>query len=241
MKRGQVTEFIIAGLIILIAGIFIVIAKFGYVQDVLEQQKDKFVGVPSDIKPVRTYIGGCLAEVSKTAKEIVLLQGGYYDPKKYIAIDISNVALWYEEGKDISPTLKTIENEIANTTDKLLPLCIEEYGIEDYKISINGIDSLVRINKDNILAQSNVRINVNYKEINFTINEKFSTKYDSDLYSIYNVAIAIVDMEVKDPRNIELTTLSDFGYDINFFRYNENEMVYIITTEYTNLFWGNKF
>ena len=82
---------------------------------------------------------------------------------------------------------------------------------------------------------------LNYKEINFTINEKFSTKYDSDLYSIYNVAIAIVDMEVKDPRNIELTTLSDFGYDINFFRYNENEMVYIITTEYTNLFWGNKF
>lgn len=241
MKRGQVTQFIIAGLVIAIAVILIFLARADFIQELLEKQEIKSIVIPSAIDPVKKYIEDCMNEVPKLAKSTVSLQGGYAEPNNYIGLDITNAALWYDEGKDVSPSLKKIEVEIADVVNKLLPLCIEEYGVEGYDVSVNNVDTTVIINEDNIITQSNVRVYVNYKETNFTIDNKFSNKYDSDLYNIYNVAKTIVDMEVNNPKIIELTTLASFGYNINFFRNNENEIVYMITTDDTNLFWGNKF
>ena len=241
MKRGQVTQFIIAGLIILIAIIFIMSARLDYVKDLFEQQKTKFVGVSSDIKPVEEYVQSCLNEIAPLSNSAVLIQGGYYEPNNYIGIDIANVALWYDKGKDVSPSLKFIESEIGKVVDVLINSCIKEFYMEGYGLSINNINTNVKISENNILMQSFVDVDVNYKDLNFSIKKKFNDKQDSDLYSIYGAGRAIIDLEVRNPDSIELTTLSKFGYDINFFRYNEDEMVYTIKTKNTNLFIGSKF
>src|SRR3989344_9340452 len=100
MKRGQVTYFIIAGLIVLIAVILIFSARLSLLKDVYEEQTAKLLGVPADIKPVEDYVQECLNDVSKTGVDFVLLQGGYYAPKEYIPLDIFKVAYWYDN-KDI--------------------------------------------------------------------------------------------------------------------------------------------
>jgi len=241
MKRGQVTQFIIAGLVILIAIIFIMSARLDYVKDLFEQQKTKFVGVSSDIKPVEEYVQSCLNEIAPLSNSAVLIQGGYYEPNNYIGIDIANVALWYDKGKDVSPSLKFIESEIGKIVDTLLNSCIKKFYMENYKLNINDVNTNVRISEDNILIQALVNIDINYKDVNFSIRKKFNNKQDSDLYSVYGAGRAIIDLEVKNPDSIELTTLSKFGYDINFFRYNENEMIYTIKTDNTNLFIGSRF
>src|SRR3989338_11291846 len=166
MKRGQVTQFIIAGLIILIAVIFIILARLDYVKDLFEQQKTKFVGVPFDIKPVEEYVQSCLNEVAPLSKSAVLIQGGYYEPNNYIEIDIANVALWYDKGKDVSPSLKFIESEIGKVVDVLINSCIKEFYMEGYGLSINNINTNVKISENNILMQSFVDVDVNYKDLN---------------------------------------------------------------------------
>jgi len=241
MKRGQVTQFIIAGLIILIAIIFVMIARFDYLKDLFEEQKAKFVGVPSDIEPVKEYIKNCLNEVSPMAETLVLVQGGYYEPSNYIVLDITDVALWYNNGVDVSPSLSFIGSEMAKAVDFLLPLCINEFDVSGYDLDIKNIDTNVMIRDKEIVTSSKVNVYVGYKDINFTIDDKFNDKMKSSLYDVYSVAMTIVDLEVREPESIEITTLADLGYDINFIRYNENEMVHMIPVDNSTLFIGSRF
>ncbi len=241
MKRGQVTYFIIAGLIVLIAVIMIFSARLSFLKDIYEGQTAKLIGVPADIKPVEDYVQGCLNDVSKTGIDFVLLQGGYYAPKEYIRLDITDVGMWYNKGKDISPSLETIGNEASIIDNKLLTSCIKNLVKQDYGLIINNITTKVTINKANIITESNTNIDVNYKNLTFKINRNFNNKQDSDLYDVYAAAATALDIIKKNPGQIDIIFLSNIGYDINFFRYNENEIVYTITTNSTNLFFGGRF
>jgi len=241
MKRGQVTYFIIAGLIVLIAVILIFSARLSLLKDVYEEQTAKLLGVPADIKPVEDYVQECLNDVSKTGVDFVLLQGGYYAPKEYIPLDITDVAVWYDKGSDLSPSLETIGKEVSIIDNKLLKSCINNFIKQDYGLIINNITTKVTINKANILTESNTNIDVDYKNLTFKINRNFNNKQDSDLYDVYAAAATALDIIKKNPDQIDLISLSNIGYDINFFRYNENEMVYTITTNNTNLFFGGRF
>ena len=240
MKRGQVTYFIIAGLIVLLAVILIFSARLSFLKDVYEEQTNKLIGVPADIKPVEDYIQGCLNDVSKTGVDFVLLQGGYYGPNNSVELDLFKVAYWYD-GKDVSPSLETVQNEISKFIDENIVSCIINFPDNNYNLTFKEQKASTKINNKNILINLNLNMNINFKNITFKLNKRFNVKLDSDAYDIYNSAKEIVKSEELNPSDIDLTFLAEIPYDINFFKNEEDEIVYVIESNQTTLYFANRF
>lgn len=239
MKRGQVTYFIIAGLIILIAIIMVLATRLDILKNFYEEQRTKLVGAPAQIKPVESYIQECLDSVLEPSIDLILIQGGYYEPKNYVELDLFRVTYWFNGG-DISPSLKIVENEITKGINPLFQNCINEFD-SSYLLDLKEIKHNIQIKDKNILLTSTMNIGVIYKNITFTIEKKFNIKKDSEVFDIYNTGKSIVDSEVSNPEEIDLTFLTEIPYDVNFFKTREDEIIYIITSNETTLYFANKF
>src|SRR3989344_6619814 len=127
MKRGQVTHFIIAGLIIIIAIVLVLFARSEYLKNLYEEQRTKLVGLPADIKPIEDYVQECIDLSAPIAKDVIALQGGYAYPNESIDIAIANVAYWYDK-KDISPSINIIENQMSIYFKDLVENCIKGFN-----------------------------------------------------------------------------------------------------------------
>ncbi len=236
MKRGQVTYFIIAGLIVLIAVIMIFSARFDFLKSLYEEQTTKLIGVPSDIKPVEDYLQDCLDDVSKTGVNFVLMQGGYYDPDNSIELDLFKIAYWYDN-KDISPSFETVQNEISKFINANLNECILTFPDSDYKINLITPKTQTTVKKDLILITTEYKTNVEYKNTTFKLN-KFNSKLKQDITDIIESGKKIVDMELNN-QDIDLELIESLNYKVDMFPYDD-DIIYSLSNNQTTLMFANK-
>lgn len=130
MGKGQVTIFIIIGLVLVLAiGIVLVVQK----DSIPELQS-----VPSNAQPVADYVTACIDQVGKDALTIIGLQGGYIslpavidrNPNAHLRNDpqgIVKTPFWYYEGEDRTPPINFMEREIASYLKTNLPACINNF------------------------------------------------------------------------------------------------------------------
>ncbi|MEM2915909.1 MAG: hypothetical protein QXT19_00920 [Candidatus Woesearchaeota archaeon] len=158
MKKGQITLFIIIGLILLVsASIVIYLVTEKAVKPVEEE-----IMVPEDVRPFYDFIEGCVDEVAREGIGILGLQGGFIElpgiiertPTAYIPIDTFNqfkVPLWYYEGEDRTPSLSFMEREISRHVNKRLKECTGEFEAfkDRFRITEEGNISTMTIIGDN--------------------------------------------------------------------------------------------
>jgi len=135
-KRGQVTLFIIAGLVVLIAVTFLIILKY---QTTIFRPE---VVVPPELEPVNKYISDCLEQTSRDAITLIGINGGYInfpeeiesDPQAYISTnpffkkDIK-VPLWRYKGTIRIPTEDRMKSEIENYINKNIGSCFAGFEV----------------------------------------------------------------------------------------------------------------
>jgi len=80
-KRGQITIFIIIGIIILFASAAILyFTKTVSTQKILEEKEPTIASVPQEFEPLKTYTENCLTQVGKQGLLVLGEQGGYIYP-----------------------------------------------------------------------------------------------------------------------------------------------------------------
>ncbi|MCK4589765.1 MAG: hypothetical protein KAT77_04930 [Nanoarchaeota archaeon] len=114
-KRGQITIFIIIGVILLIAVALILLLRSTTVEKELEVEEKAAQELPSELAPIESYIQSCLEKASEEALWQVGAQGGYInipDPKT----TFQGQDLPYLLDGTISnyPTLSEIERQTAD-------------------------------------------------------------------------------------------------------------------------------
>lgn len=237
MKRGQVTQFIITGLIILIAVVLVLVARFDYVQDFFDVQRSKLTGVASEVELVKEYINTCLKDIGDDGITLVMLQGGYLYPnlnpgiyREYSAIDI---AYWYYGKKDLSPNIDNVKDDIEIYIDEVLPGCIDSISIKDefsgYNISYDIIKTNVIIKDNKIIFNSNVDLDIGYKGKTYKIDNVISS-IESDAIGVFNSAKMLFE-DIKLSRN-KLNLNKDYKYNIDLF-YSEDDPIYSIYSDNT--------
>ena len=136
-QKGQVTIFIILGLIILIIGISFFLLKEDLIIDSLNDEidSDSF----DQLNNVNSFVEKCLQDSSKEALYHVFSQGGYYDLDQLtddskIGTNDSSfgsflLPIYYSEGGDFLPTLEKIEIEVGLATVDYFLVCIDNFGV----------------------------------------------------------------------------------------------------------------
>jgi hypothetical protein len=134
MKKGQLTLFIIIGLVLLVS---ISIVTYITTRQVAKPVEEQII-VPEDIRPVYEFVQTCANDIAVEGLGLLGLQGGFIDlpgiidrtPTAYIPIDSANyfkVPLWYYEGEDRTPSITYMEREISRYVNRMIKDCTGDF------------------------------------------------------------------------------------------------------------------
>ena len=118
MKKGQISIYLLIVVVIaLLVGLFFLFRA---------PNENSSINNPVDeVSPLKLFVEECLEETTKAGLLQQGLQGGYTLnlPEEHVTMEYSNIPYYYYEGGDLSPSLKTLENELAAYIDANIWKC----------------------------------------------------------------------------------------------------------------------
>src|SRR3989339_92951 len=153
-KRGQLTIFIIIGIVFLaIITLFFILNK-----DLIPLTND------ADINNVFLFQENCMNQIDVQTIFKISMQGGYYDiPKQSILYGIPYYGL---NGKNIMPTKEEIEKEISKAVNNQLVSCTNNFTqFNNLKITSQEIITKVEINDEQSeITENNIELTFAIKQ-----------------------------------------------------------------------------
>ena len=221
-KRGQITVFIIVGLILVFSVFTILYLNKNKIGDL-----DVFQS--NDIKPIEYYVDLCAKSSASDALYLLGVQGGYTTPSElYFQSAYARIAYWYYEGEDISPTIEEMEQELSSYVNVALPECIESLNVFSdmgFEFEFGEINTKTKINENNVEFNINYPITIIKGESKAEIS-KFYKSFPVRLGHIHSIAKEIVEKEVEDPDWVDMTYLVNQDFNFKIYPYDENTLIY---------------
>jgi hypothetical protein len=228
-ERGQVTIFIILGLIIIISA-----GAVAYVT-IKRNVEDSGVDISKEVEPVVSYVEDCIEGITLDGLNILGAQGGWiYLPEQKVeanplnshpnALDIfgdgkTHVAYWfYESGNGIQkeqiPTIAVMETELERYVTENAGNCIANFsffnGYEIEGFAEARTEAEIKDNRIIVTVESPTRITRGSTSQKV---EKFRVSLESGMGEAYKKAKEIYDAETKDTflekRTIDMMVLYD--------------------------------
>lgn len=227
-KRGQVTIFVIIGILIVISALLI---YYFY-----PQIKMNFTGQP--INP-SSYLQSCIEEDLENNIEIISTQGGSLNPEHYFLYKNEKIEYlcytneYYKTCVMQQALLKrNVEKEIANSLESKAEECINslvetyeksgyEVNAEKEKITIELLPKRVVLNFNTALTISKEN-SQRYTDLNvFTVN---------NLYELVSIASSILSFETSYGDS-ETTIYMNYYHDLKVekLKQGEGSKIYILT------------
>lgn len=193
-KRGQITIFIIIGIIILfVTGMIFWLNGRSVTQDIQNVET-----IPADTSSVQMYVEECLQSSLKKSAFFVASQGGYYDlPEKSTKDALVNVPYYVDAEAILVPSVSIVEKSIADGIDVYMNECIANFSsFTDKKIEASKFYYDVKLMGDSLTADLQTTIKVSEgNEESGKVSElnKFSTSIKLGIEKMREVALQIAD------------------------------------------------
>jgi len=236
-KRGQITPFIILGLVFLLFFLIILFTK--------SYRIEKIGAISSDeLNPIKYYVDLCAKSSASDALYILGVQGGYtVQPQLYFQSAYTKIAYWYYKGQDTSPTIEEMEQELSAYVDKALPECIESlnaFSDMGFEFEFGDINTETKINQNNVEFRIDYPITIIKGESKAEINE-FYKIIPVRLGHIHSIAEEIVKKEIEDPDWIDMTYLVNQDLNFKIYPYDENTLIYSVLDNQSVIKYGTPF
>lgn len=160
-KRGQITVFIVIGIVILFAVGFVLYAA------TIQEKLRQFTTKETEIEQ---FIGSCINDVSKEAIQRIGVTGGYLDvpqeiqinPRSYLSFAPNTepkIPLWYYRGEQRIPSRKSIEQQISRYVSSNINTCINDFAAFKDRFTVRSIGN---ITTETTIADTSVFVKVTY-------------------------------------------------------------------------------
>lgn len=219
-KKGQVTAFILLGILI----IGVVLFGFFLKSNLLGKgAKEKTVSA-SQAEDVKNYIDGCVKDLAENALVEMGGHGGYVDPKNYLTTFYSKVGYAYDK-KKMFPEIRVLEKELSGY--------IENNLIKTCRLNIfEGLEvSESRAVKAEVTFKDKVIVDVNWPVTVKKANDTFEYEdYKLDLPVRMRKLWEITNEIIQSPERSELEDYLATLNDVQVHKYGHENMqvVYMI-------------
>ncbi|MFH1510722.1 MAG: hypothetical protein ABIF10_03445 [Candidatus Woesearchaeota archaeon] len=200
MKRGQITIFVIIGIII-------VIGIFFYVY--LKHRTTVFtpgVVVPEDVVPVQQFVQNCLHETARDAIIRLGLQSGFITippdidrmPSSYMAVDsygLLKKPYWYYRGQERIPTIDYIRYQVREHVQENLAGCVNNFNEfrTKFRIVAGTPKVAVELGDKSVLVEADFPIEIwDLKQRKITDIRNFKAEVQVRLAAVYDLARKIM-------------------------------------------------
>jgi len=230
-KRGQITMFIIVGLLVLIGVVLAIYTSNTAVEDELDTAVLKSLTVPAEFEPIKAYVEGCVASSVDDALELISFQGGIAyasidQPRLLYSTYDFEMPFWYYNGEDTSPSNGVVAAQFDIYINETFLDCINGFEGLEYDVEYGEVSPLTQIAPTAIVIDLEFPVKVNLKDKEYS-HRRFVVTVPSHLSELLDIAHMIVDDEVANPNLMDLTMLSELDADVAISEYTED--VSIIT------------
>lgn len=235
-KRGQVTIFVIVGIVIIVLGLVVFLFA--------PQISDIFTGGSKD---PNSFLQNCIEKDLKKAVEKLSMQGGSLAPEHFILYRGNPIEYlcyteeYYKTCVMQRPMIKNhvkeeIKNSIKNTADSCLEELKKSYQAKGYSVQLSEGRRDVELLPGKILLVFNNTIILS-KEA--TESQKyFVVSIDNNIYELLSIAESILNWEASYG-DAETTLYMNYYHDLKVEKLKQSDgtTIYILTDRKT----GDKF
>ncbi len=219
-KKGQLTIFIIIGIILIASIALYFVFRGGIVQEY------SIV----DTGDVKSFVDDCIEEVGSDVIKQVSEGGGYYfssDKSTY-----SGLAIYYSAGESYVPTKEEIEDEISNFVKENLFFCTRNFvDFPELEISQEDIDVSVFFNEESVNFEVDYPLRINKGDSSDLLRD-FEKTIPVRLGTLYDVSREIVQSSREE---ICLSCILDLSLEKNLYvdmnDLNDSEVMFVVRDE----------
>ncbi|MDO8642026.1 MAG: Ig domain-containing protein [Candidatus Woesearchaeota archaeon] len=234
-KKGQISLFIILGIILLI------IASLWFYYQRVSVQKPTAVEAPTDIKAVQEYVEQCIKKITPPGVYLLAYQGGrMYTDKDFQQDDFTEKNfLTFERafpyyllnGKKVMPSRSDIEKELGAYVAENLPLCVDFSGFAQQGMAIaeGDVTAKTTIARDRVIVDVTYPLEIIVKDKVSTLS-KFSAEVPSRAFDLLAAAEKMLGIITKNPERANLPAFaqlnSQYTVMISLLPFDKETMVY---------------
>jgi len=249
-KKGQITIFIIIGIVLLIAFGFLF-----YYQSYSTQNGDvnlrKIFSFGLDTVPIKNYVEDCIQVTANDAINYVGKHGGYYDLDNVISTEsvIYNTAYYYFLEQNLMPSKKEIQKEISDYIDDNLFFCLQNFAVfeeQGFDVEMGETKSSVILSDDNLRISLNLPLSIK-RESQKSELDKFIVDADTKLGRMWDSAFILTEKQMYNPNRICISCIFEEAEknDIIIELYNlNNDTIVFLFFDVENdqkLIYANKY
>ena len=246
-KRGQITVFIILGILVLATILIATSVSNSIKKEKLQKDADATAELESKANSVKTLVEDCIEKTGEKAILILGYRGGKEDLiGPYLDEQLFDANYLYNMGETSAPTVEEMESSLENIVEKNLKKCT---GKIDYSRSLDvspeiinynllfdsmiaetgEINATVKIEDDNTLLTVNWPLIITVGEQKKEITSFPTEKYDANLEKVSLFSQEFVDKLNYDPYVIDAFYLLEQNYTIDVGLVNNDTYVFLVT------------
>lgn len=230
-KRGQITIFIIVGIILVVAITMGIILRKDIAQKLQDVKISQSTALQQEVDKVRPFVEDCLQSAAEDAVLSVVAKGGYNAPKSSVQYDYYNVPIYFNKGKETVPSMQNIASEIALAIKNNVPSCANFKAAGMPVKAVKRPEVTITAGKKLITIDMEWPLTVGTEAESATISE-FSTEIKADIENPYEYAMALYNQQkaIKVLSLIDLARLAkQNNFILHFDMADKDAMVYLLT------------
>lgn len=168
-KRGQITLFIIVGIVIFAIIIFFLFLGSN-LNNNIKKENIASQSISEEAKKIQGFVDSCLEVLSKEAIDNVYSYGGYADPNQITRKVNEKTCLVYSNENiysNYAPTQNLIESRIKNYIENKLDSCLNFQEFKSVLLEYHPLDLTISLPTETISERKTLDINF-YYNINIT-------------------------------------------------------------------------
>ncbi len=219
IKRGQVTLFVILGIILLSIVLVILYITTQTQQIDILQEKYQLRSLTEQSKEIVSIFESCTKRLLQEGILYTSIRGGYYvQPPTSVVYANGFIPLYLNAKKENVPSLSTIESSIATYVEENIDKCLtgDNAKIQVTKAGKPKASVKVKAKGTELLLKAPILISEDKLKTKMSV---FRVKTESDLKEAYNSALELYGVQKKADQDTFLSELNSFAFNkkINFY------------------------
>lgn len=186
MKRGQVTLFIMVGIMLVAIAFLLVFYKEQLSEQLVKAGIIKKGALEVEAGKVKLAIEGCLEELTGDAVLHVAANGGYVlEPE-------GDAAFYARDSQLTAPALEQVEGSVSDYIDRMIPFCIFGEAFDAQVEQSGNAQSTVKILEDKVEVTVDYPAMIVREGSSMTING-FTAEINARLGLLHKIAVEVAD------------------------------------------------
>lgn len=234
MRKGQVTIFVIIGLVLVAVALLLMQGRSILVETIEKESTMESIKVPAEVSDVNEDLKACVKKLCSEAVFTLGQQGGHAELlNNGFVVNGSIVGYNFNEGKVLLPGKEVVEETMSDYVSHYVDLCVSPEQYKGYRLEFGKPITNVLIEENEINVAVNYDLKIVREGREFFLSDKNFISIPLRFGALYTASKEILDDHAYHPGSLCLSCVlgivEEYGLDSELQTYGEGKVVLVLT------------